>query len=79
MSCKWVHVFISRRRSLVPRILARAVFGPHGRCTDPSACASMAVSKPSRGTDPNGVHQAQGRDPSTTSQLATSVAPFQLA
>src|SRR5829696_6643374 len=63
--------------ALVPRVspelsLARtATYGSE-------VCASMGVSKPLRGTEPRGSRRS-GCGPESTSQVVTSVAPFQLA
>src|SRR5829696_6256218 len=62
---------------LVPRIspeLSLARTATYGSLV----CASMAVSKPSRGTAPRGSSRF-GRGPVSTSHAVTSVEPFQLA
>jgi len=62
--------------ALVPRI-SPELFLARAATYGSVACASMAVSKPSRGTEPRGSSRF-GRGPEITSQVATSVAPFQL-
>lgn len=62
--------------ALVPRI-SPELFLARAATYGSVAYASMAVSKPSRGTEPRGSSRF-GRGPEITSQVATSVAPFQL-
>ena len=59
------------------KYLPGTVFGPHGD-VGAGVCTDRAVSNPFRGTEPRDSIWS-GCGPASTSQVETSVAPFQLA